>query len=336
MSRRLHRRRNGLALVEVLVAVGIVSILAALLLPAVQNAREGARRAQCQNNLRQIGLALAGYHDSNLCYPPSFLGNGERVRRYLGYHSIHARMLAYTDNRPLFNAINFQLETLPTLALSPESRPDSSINIPNFTAMSTQVSLFLCPSDGGPFASTGANYRGNAGLGPNYQLTAEHPDSGNGLFPEIDLISMASVPDGLSHTTAFSERLRGTGDPAQPDPRRDMFALPGQVLTADDLLMACRIAARPGRYNFFDSGRWWFWVGRQRTNYIHAQVPNGRVPDCSSSSAYMAFGMASARSQHAGGVNVLMGDGSVRFVRDTIAQEVWRGIGTRNGAELVD
>ena len=107
--------------------------------------------------------------------------------------------------------------------------------------------------------------------------------------------------------------------------------------TADQLLIACAIAARPGNApGFVDSGRWWFWTGRERTLYNQAQVPNGSIPDCTYGGMTPMIDMATARSPHPGGVNVLMGDGSGRFVSDSIAQPVWRAFGTRNGGELVD
>jgi prepilin-type processing-associated H-X9-DG protein len=147
---------------------------------------------------------------------------------------------------------------------------------------------------------------------------------------------MSSVPDGLSHTVAFSERLRGSGH-QPPDPERDIFRRMGIANTADQLLMACRIAARPSNVpGYDDSGRWWFWSGRERTLYNHAQAPNGSIPDCTYGAVTPMIDMATARSRHPGGVNALMGDGSCRFVLDTIDQQVWRGLSTRNGGELVD
>ena len=88
--------------------------------------------------------------------------------------------------------------------------------------------------------------------------------------------------------------------------------------------------------NSVESGHWWFWTGREQTTYTHAQVPNGRVPDCLYGSRRPALGMTTARSWHRGGVNLLLVDGSTRFVAETISPAVWIGLGTRNGNELVD
>ncbi len=207
----------------------------------------------------------------------------------------------------------------------------------NTTALFAHVRIFLCPSDGGPFEVAGNNYRGNVGVGIDYATSAESRDSGNGLFLERGVVRPAFVTDGLSHTAAFSERLRGSNEQARPVPERDFWSMPSDVATADEALLGCRIAARPGATLVFTvGGRWWFWPGRERTLYSHTQEPNGRVPDCLFPFGVTAAGMATARSWHSGGVCVLMGDGSERFVLETIDRSVWRGLGTRNGGELVD
>jgi prepilin-type N-terminal cleavage/methylation domain-containing protein/prepilin-type processing-associated H-X9-DG protein len=331
-----HRRpanRDGFTLIETLVAIGIIGILIGLLLPAVQAAREAARRAQCQNNLRQIGIALEGYNTANGCYPIVITN---KFPPYLGHFSIHVRLLPYLDQRPLFDAINFDVGTIPPedTALNPQGK---AVNAPNLTVGGRTLAFFLCPSDGGAFRFAGNNYRGNVGVGPGPMQDAEFRDSGNGFFQELGLTRPSLIPDGLSHTVAFSERLRGSGTKQRPMAERDFWAVPGAVFLADHLLQACRVAARPhARDVFIHGGRWWFWVGRERTLYTHTQSPNGRVPDCLWPQMVAAAGMTTARSWHRGGVNALMGDGSQRFVPDSINQSVWRALGTRNGGELVD
>lgn len=329
---------RGFTLIEVLVCVGILSLLMALLLPAVQASREAARRIKCQNNLHQIGLSLHSYVSSHACFPPTIttfrLPNGSF---YTGLYSLHSRLLPQLDQQPLYDAINFQTGTWPIdTFLVPPSNVELEMNSVNATIYHTGFNSFLCPSDRGPFSDTGNNYRGDTGVGPMGSTWAETPDSGNGLFPEGGLIRPSGVPDGLSHTVAFSERLRGSGL-QPPDAERDMFRRSGVVYTADQLLKACRIAARPWNTpGFSESGRWWFWTGRERTLFNQAQVPNGSIPDCTYGGMTPMIDMATARSTHPGGVNVLMGDGSCRFVLQTISQHSWRGLGTRNGGELVD
>lgn len=207
----------------------------------------------------------------------------------------------------------------------------------NLTASRTGVGLFCCPSDSGPFRATGCNYRINEGVGPWFLQNAHYHDSANGLFEDLRVTRAASVPDGLSHTAAFCERLRGSGRDAVGDPERDAYPITRQIYTADQALQMCRIVGRPGSTPVFTaSGRWWFWSGRERTHYTHAQAPNGSIPDCLMPGLETAAGVATARSRHAGGVNTLMGDGSLRFVHETISTPIWRALGTRNGQELVD
>jgi prepilin-type processing-associated H-X9-DG protein len=260
-----------------------------------------------------------------------------RSNFYDGYHSIHVRLLPHLDQNSLYNTINFSVGTYPPdtlnyLPLSPQQLFSNSLN---HTAYTTRIAAFICPSDPGVRASA-CSYRGNTGIGNAFSTNAEHPDSGNGLFPEAVFVSLASVPDGLSHTAAFSERVCGSSVGSGGSLERDYFTQPGFVITADDLIRACRIAARPDNPRYKYGGRWWFWTGRERTLYNHAQVPNGSVPDCLQGQIMTAPGMASARSWHPGGVNVLMADGSVRFFLETISAPVWRSFGTRNGGELVD
>jgi prepilin-type N-terminal cleavage/methylation domain-containing protein/prepilin-type processing-associated H-X9-DG protein len=327
---------RGFTLIELMTVIGTVSILIGLLLPAVESAREAARRARCEANLHQIGLAMHGYLTDHGAFPPSFLGRS--TAPWIGDYSAHVKMLPYVDQRSLYNSINFLVGTgPPTLVGMKNFRPGiGPIIAINATAAWTGVGLFLCPSDGGAFEQTGNNYRGNAGLGPYYDPLPECPDSGNGLFPELGLISPARAPDGLSHTVAFSERLRGAGPGSRSYPDRDIFSQANNALTADQIVQICRISARAGNTVSHDAGQWWFWSGREHTNYIHAQVPNGTVPDCLTGACTPPIGMSTARSDHPGGINVLMGDGSGRFVQETIAPAVWRALGTRNGRELVD
>jgi prepilin-type N-terminal cleavage/methylation domain-containing protein len=339
-----RQSKNGFTLIEMLVVIGVLSLLMAFLLPAVQSAREGARRVQCQNHLHQIGLALQAYDNDYQCYPICTSNAFDATKTpgtvgatvYNGDFSIHVRLLPYIELRPVYNAINFAVGTIPLDGMGWVIAPaELDLFAINATARTVRVETFLCPSDGGPFAETGDNYRGNVGLGPHWSTDADFRDSGNGLFKESGVSRPSSVTDGLSHTTAFSERLRGSGQ-SLPVPERDFWAMPASVVSADQLLQGCQVAARSGATPTFTlAGNWWFWLGRERTLYTHTQQPNGRVPDCLQAQS-LTRGMATARSWHLGGVSVLMGDGSVRFAQETIDLSVWRGLGTRNGGELVD
>ena len=343
----MSRSPRGFTLIELLVVIGIISILLGLSLPAVQAAREAARRMQCQNNLRQIGLALHAYHASHNGFPIAVNSAASRPDKqgfvqitYAGYYSFHARLLPFLEQESIYQAINFTVGTTPPVTINyPPPTPEERIeNAINSTASSQGLAVFLCPSDGGAFHGVGNNYWGNVGVGGYPEPSVLHPDSGNGFLSEMRMTTDATVPDGLSHTAAFAERLRGSGRHPLVPSRDFWFIRTGQTGTADDLLTACRIAGRAeyDRSGFANAGDSWFWSGRDRTFYNHAQPPNGAILDCLDGAFQPPPGMATARGLHSGGVNTLMGDGAVRFVTQSISQDVWRGLGTRNGGELVD
>ena len=330
--------RPAFTLIEVLVVLGIIGLLIALLLPAVQAAREAARRARCANNLRQIGLALLGYEQANGCFPMPNTNIPNTIPPYHGLFSIQVRLLPMIEQQALFDGINFDVGTVPSAIIGVPLEPEEiAANAMNATVRETNLNVFLCPSDASGSADPGNNYRANVGIGPYHYTSAEFPDSGRGFFQEVYLTRPAQVLDGMSHTAAFSERLRSSGSRTPGVPSRDYWPITEIVLTTDDAMDACRIAARSGLIpTFVQGGRWWFWGGRDQTYYTHAQEPNGRVPDCLFGGMTQPGGVSTARSRHPGGVNAVMGDGSVRFVLDSIAQPIWRGFGTRDGGELVD
>jgi prepilin-type N-terminal cleavage/methylation domain-containing protein/prepilin-type processing-associated H-X9-DG protein len=339
MIKRHQFGRSGFTLIELLVVLSIISILAGLLLPAVQSAREAARRLRCSANLHQFGIALNSYHEAWNGFPICITNTRDKAGRwYYGEYAVHTRLLPYLDRRPLYDSINFTIGTAPLNQFGGPLFPNELAVIPaNATVFNTKIQIFLCPSDFSIFESTGTNYRANIGVGPGIMTLVENPDSGNGFFQVLGFTRAADVPDGLSHTSAFSERLLGSGSLVDLVPERDFWPAPGEMWTADNSLIACRSVAREGNTSGYAyAGRWWFWAGSERTFYNHAQVPNGRIPDCIMHGFISSHGLATARSLHPGGVNVLMGDGSTRFVTEGVAREAWRGLGTRNGSEFVE
>ncbi len=213
MALRWHRTsrtrgavsRSAFTLIESVVVVSIIGLLIALLLPAVQVSREAARRAQCANNLKQIGLALHSYEGANRSFPLNW--RNPRVDLSLGHpfyiggrpYSALTRLLPYLDQQPLFASINFEVQTFPNNDVSQFPFPQ------NLTAYGTNVAGYLCPSDGadGP-TSHGCNYRGNYGVGPSVSTNQETYDSGNGFYSFPGVLGTQSFPDGLSHTVAYS------------------------------------------------------------------------------------------------------------------------------------
>jgi prepilin-type processing-associated H-X9-DG protein len=241
-------------------------------------------------------------------------------------------LLPYLEQPALYASINFDVETFPTGGSGfayPENR----------TAFSTRVAGYLCPSDSGTSPTAyGCNYRGNYGLGPEPGTTAEHYDSGIGFYTFPGVLGPRAFTDGLSHTVAYSERLRGTGDGVGLSPTRDF----GDLLVmdfcsdrdADYALLCCRLAATRSFPVSRQAGFCWFYGDFGCAAYCHAQEPNGRIPDAVQVPSW--DGIVTARSLHPGGVNAVMGDGSVRFTTDAVSRAVWRGLGTRNQGELVE
>jgi len=335
--RRRHGRR-GFTLIEVLVTIAIIGLLVALLLPAVAAARAAARRSRCANNLKQLGLALALYATDQQTYPPYCLSVSNLPKNYpfsfpIVQISAQSRLLPYLEQSPLYAALNLNLQFL--------SAPGFPIHPANLTVYLTSIDGFVCPSDAGPFPAThGNNYRVNAGVGPSVSTSVEAKDSGNGFFSYPDCTGPYSFPDGLSHTVAFSERLRGSGETRVQVAERDFGNLspfPDAALrSADFALDACRAASRSGFPKWTQAGESWLVSDRLFTIYCHAQEPNGAIPDSVSKEYFTSWGIATARSWHRGGVNVVMGDGSTRFVSEALSRPVWRALGTRNGGELVE
>jgi hypothetical protein len=216
-------------LIELLMVLAILSIGAGLMLPAVHMAREAARNATCQNNLRQISTAAHQYLADHGMFPFSQVVGW----RYQGNYSLHTRILPYIGQNHLYNGINMQVGTFPKVLGIPRREAEQiELNGMNATCRETRIAVFVCPSDrSAPWAST--SYRGNAGVGPSYHQDAEFPDSGRGIFSEFEMVTPANVPDGLSHTAAFSERLLGSGRSENPDLARDFLWVPAFVRTAD-------------------------------------------------------------------------------------------------------
>ena len=328
-------RRRGFTLIELLVTVSLIGILVALLIPAVQSAREAARRSSCSNNLKQIGVALNSYYSTYQAFPYYVadyryapLGKWTGPGRFL---PVQVRLLPHLEQGPLYNAANLFLERDPVTG-----------DAANETITRTTIGVYLCPSDGSAFPTEGGNnYRASIGIGPQWGPNVESPDSGNGFFDKHALINTASLfTDGLSHTVAFSERPRGSGLQGSGTPERDYSNLapyPDAALRdADWALQWCRVAAAQLGMTFVQGGQTWFEERREYTSFCHAQEPNGVIPDALDRRYPLSWGISTARSWHYGGVNTLMGDGSVPFFKETINRRVWRALGTRSGGEVVD
>jgi prepilin-type N-terminal cleavage/methylation domain-containing protein/prepilin-type processing-associated H-X9-DG protein len=325
-------RVPGFTLVELLVVIAIIGILVAMLLPAIQAAREAARRTQCINNLRQMGLAMLNYESTYKVFPPSDVVVPDpttgQLTKSLGL-SVHARLLPFVEEASLRGLVNFSA---------------SYNHATNDAARMTRVAMFLCPSDGSENAlttpSVGAptSYHANQGSGVVWSITTNPSDPNYALGPPNGVlirnggVKTGDVIDGLSHTAAFAERVIGDGDNGVATEESDTFA-PGtthpgvEKAWQDCLSMDISDLSKQG---VSDVGFPWIRAYHSTTIYYHNMPPNGR--SCMYPPGQI---MTTAGSRHTGGVNLMMCDGSARFISSEVNRPTWQALGSRNGEEIV-
>lgn len=313
-------RRPGFTLIELLVVIAIIAVLIALLLPAVQSAREAARRAQCTNNLKQIGLAMHGYHDVNGSLPAGIKG--------CCWGTWQTFVMPYLEQQSTFNSINYSGG--PGIAGETVLRYGGATN----TTVSRMIlQVYTCPSDG-----TGDRYGTNLLTFHNYAVNfgptgLAQQDDVNGVkfagAPFTNLIyndtsvngfvantrggtfNFAAITDGTSNTLLAAEVIKGVGGDLR--------------------------------------GFTWWGPGSTFETYL---APNSPIPDVPVQAAYCKYplqnnppcygtqtaaqpSMFGARSRHSGGVDTLFGDGSVKFIKNSINLTIWRGISTTQGGEVI-
>jgi prepilin-type N-terminal cleavage/methylation domain-containing protein/prepilin-type processing-associated H-X9-DG protein len=319
----MHPERRGFTLIELLVVIGIVGVLTAVLLPAVQAAREAARRAQCTNNLRQIGLAMHMYHDAQNVLPPGKKG--------CCWGTWLIFVLPYMEQQPLFSAWN-SLGSNAT-GIPPGFDVDLRyFGVANRTVTSTSVGSYYCPSDltnapitaemnGKLYSCTSQNYAVNFGNSIQLQLDfqdvrfagAPFVDIGSPLTDSMQLgkrpVGFASLRDGMSSTLLVAEVVVGQG--------RD---LRGFSWWGDAAAFEAFLAPNSSFPDILFS-----------PYYCLDAPPN---PPCAGTTTALPDNYA-ARSRHPGGVNVIMADGSARFVKNSLNIRTWRALSTTQGAEIV-
>ena len=352
--------RSGFTLIELLVVIAIIAVLIALLLPAVQAAREAARRAQCVNNLKQLGLAVHNYISVNTVFPMQTLYPTAQADSWGWSYGWGLGLLPHIEQTVAYNAFNFSLGIFGNAS-------GNTYQQGNNTVMYMNIAAYICPSDGArqmpapPYGAT--SYVGNYG-GPG-QLG----NDGNGAFsgtiipnaastspPDANCgpIGIESITDGTSNTALFSERLLGiVGSPAillgSVDSRRAIFKATGPTSNAGPagvqaFLAACNalpptttsIRSNGNGYTWFAGYPWHIAVNA----YTHVGAPNSiscnNIADHGGWLSFTGpFGSAPPSSNHSGGVNMGMADGSVRFIKNSVNLVAWWGLGTRNGGETI-
>jgi len=341
----IRRNRVGFTLIELLVVIAIIAVLIALLLPAVQAAREAARRSQCLNNLKQIGLAMHNYHSSLNVFPFGEVAPSNGDWQYWG---ALAMLAPYMEGNALFNSMNF-------MSFSPASPQ-------NATTYDNKVSGFLCPSDSGASKVIQCNYRASTGTyarvqgpGPNGQGVSRPT---NGFFTTGQVYGLRDCLDGSSLTIAFGEQRGGDGFRDRWSPSDgvgggqagwDLNGNPGATGNAQtEFAMFKAMEKNCDTFGYKKAGvteanwagRYWTVGGFNFSIFNTIQPPNGQHvmgcrADCSPDCWPEQNGPAMATSAHAGGANFLFGDGTVRFIKDSISQQTYMAIGSRDSGEVV-
>ncbi len=330
-------RIRGFTLIELLVVIAIIAILIALLLPAVQQAREAARRSQCKNNLKQFGVALHTYHESTKMFPKAhthYIGIG--ISEWRG-HSATTQLLPYLDQGSVYKKYSFGTDCE---------------GLANHNVANVKIATFRCPSDSVPVTS---QYHGLTGPGMNFVYcegaTVGYQNNGavvgvgeeNGIFNQRVNCATQDIRDGTSNVIAMSEHIvadsgsntdkvsvvrAGVAPPGGFPAYPVTFSTQAQV---DSWGAACA-AGGVGGQRHKSVGHWWHHGGHGSGAFNTLLNPNSKWPNCTSHCGGCAIDaplMAAARSQHAGGVHALMADGAVRFVNNTVELTTWQRLGHR-------
>jgi len=326
---------RGFTLVELLVVIAIIGVLIALLLPAVQAAREAGRRMNCTNNIKQCALAMHNYHDTYGCLP----GFTDSTATSF---SPQARLLPFSEQGNVQRLIDFKQP------LFGGAYGSAKLNPVQGDAARTIVPMFRCPSDGerdmyteyyvsDGYAFAGGNYMvcSGSGTGTSYDIRYRT----DGAFYQQSACGFRDFVDGLSNTLLFGETLLGnhrdTGGAKPEDPQRQVGNCTSLSATGPGVggLSNPDLASVLNGCSSWQGLRASGWiVGKAYTcTFCPYMPPNTPVPDL----YRMGMGYFAARSKHPGGVNVGLCDGSVRFISETIDLATWRALGSIAGGEVV-
>ncbi|MFO1020221.1 MAG: DUF1559 domain-containing protein [Planctomycetales bacterium] len=323
-------RRRGFTLIELLVVIAIIGVLISLLLPAVQQAREAARRTQCKNNLHQIALAIQNYLSAYQKIPPSATFNATGAS---SSWSVHGRILSFMDQGNLQVAVDLSKGWSGQMAIDglqvPQYACPSDVN--SYTTR-TDTSPRLCPT------SYGVNY------GTWFVWDPTTQKGGDGMFFPNAHLGIESITDGASNTLMMSEVK--SWSPYHRNVAPSSTTIPGDALTVATFMTAVGGNAKITEHTEWANGQ------VHHSGFTATLVPNSKVNCVVGGKSYEecdynswqegtlpqtpSYAAVTSRSYHAGLVNAALMDGSVRTISDSIAQSIWRGLATRSGSEKID
>ena len=316
-------KSRGFTLIELLVVIAIIGVLIALLLPAVQAAREAARRAQCINNLKQLGLTLHNYHDSTGSLP---WGHGPGGWNEWGGFVM---MLPYMEQLPLYNATNFANTGI-------SANPSTNGGV-NYTTLQTTINTLQCPSDSDRLTSlqghsSYAMNAGSDGISPEANPPTQYRGIYISEYQPIGSLGLRDITDGTSQSAAFSEVVKGIGT----GPGYDSLKPSSSVMSTGNFSgnpqadqLQCQGVGQPLPGSTFAgvlaNGSYWHTMVWGINRYNHVMAPN--TYSCGTA-GNQNMAVITASSRHPGAVNVLFCDGSTHSVKASVALPVWWAIGT--------